>query len=119
MSDHSTHNLPWRPHWVGDHARIVKGWPAAARTALIELLDHQWASGSLPDDLERLRAIAGLTNREWAVAWHFVEAEFPIGADGLRRNLKLSEQHTERMNERAWRSRTGVLGAEARWRKQP
>jgi uncharacterized protein YdaU (DUF1376 family) len=89
--------LPWRPHHPDDHARYVKGWPAAARTALIEFLDHQWMNDALPDDQDRLRAIAALTPREWSIAWPFVEADFPICADGLRRNDKLTEQKTAQL----------------------
>jgi hypothetical protein len=108
--------LPWRKHWVGDHAMTTRGWPIAARIALIELLDRQWMQGSLANDPEMLRAVVVCTPREWSVAWRFVEPEFPICEDGLRRNRRVSIERDQKNTQRQKSSDGGKNSAAKRAR---
>jgi len=80
MSEHPV-NLPWYSWYPGDHLRRTRGWPSVAKGAFRELLDAQWDNPNLPIDDERLRVIAGATPEEWAVAWPFLEPEFPVDGD--------------------------------------
>jgi uncharacterized protein YdaU (DUF1376 family) len=79
--------MPWFPR---DFASSTRGWPLVARGVYRELLDAQWdaSDGTLPDDEEVLRSIAGATPAEWKLAWRYVEPKFPR-VEGGRRNARL------------------------------
>lgn len=79
--------LPWRPHYVDEFARHVRGWPLVAQAIYLQLCDHQWSENGLPAEPERLRVlVGGCRTREWSRGWPYCETEFPIDADGMRRN---------------------------------
>ena len=104
--------MPWYPR---DFSSSTRGWPLVARAVYRELLDAQWDIGSLPNNLEALRAMAGATVREWRIAWPQIGPKLPIGQDGRRRNPRL-EEHRERAVVLLERQRAGgVKGNEARW----
>jgi len=72
----------------------TRGWPLVARGAYRELLDAQWDMGTLPIDQEELRALAGATEAEWAIAWPRIESKFPLNCQG-RKNARL-ESHRDK-----------------------
>lgn len=108
--------LPWMPWYVDDHARVVMGWPPLARLAYRELLDHQWATGALPADLELLRRLVpGVPAPQWRRVWPVLECLFPLDEDGSRRNTDLEVLRTRQRSVHASRSRSARDAARARW----
>jgi uncharacterized protein YdaU (DUF1376 family) len=81
-------SAPYMPWWPGDFLKSTRGWHIIARGCYRELLDHQWDSGSLPADPEKLRLIvANISCEDWQIAWEAIESKFPISPkDGQRRN---------------------------------
>lgn len=77
--------MPWYPR---DFMSSTRGWALVARAAYRELLDAQWDMGELPIGQDELRALAGATESEWAIAWPKIESKFPLNCSG-RKNLKL------------------------------
>ena len=91
MEAKSLFMLPWYPR---DFMSSTRGWPLVARGAYRELLDAQWDMGTLPVDPTELRALAGATEAEWAIAWPRVESKFPLNCNG-RKNQKLERVRTD------------------------
>lgn len=97
MSD-NVHYLPprsdriaWMPRWTTPDPKTAT-WSTAAKVLLFELQNAQWTMESLPDDIAQLRALVGrFTDRQWRAAWKRVEREFPVCADGRRRNQHLCQ----------------------------
>lgn len=114
--DTTPFDLPWRKHFVGDHALLTRGWPIAIRAALVELLDQQWRFGELPADPELLRIAIGASRREWMSGWPLLEAHFPLDADGLRRNQRLAIERERECDKRETSSKGGKKSAARRAR---
>jgi uncharacterized protein YdaU (DUF1376 family) len=109
--------LAWYRWFPGDHLRVTRGWPLAARGIYRELLDAQWDAGALPEDVETLRAIAGATPEEWHTGWPLVEPQFPVRR-GRRRHLALEQLRVE-ATARLERHRAASQHAHAaRWRRR-
>ena len=53
------------------------------------MLDTQWMTGGLPADEDSLRAMIGVTLKDWRAAWQIVGPKFQTGDDGLLRNARL------------------------------
>src|SRR5487761_2040266 len=103
--------IAWFP---GDFLSSTRGWPVTARGVYRELIDSQWDLGALPDDPAALRRLIGATPKEWQWWSTHVEPKFPIGPDGMRRNLRL-EQHRERaLRISKVRAEAGREGGKAR-----
>lgn len=78
--------LPWFPdRFISTH----RGWSVTARGVFRELYDCQWEMLGLPADPADLQQLIGATKAEWQASWALVEPEYPIDADGLRRNASL------------------------------
>jgi len=99
--------LPWYP--ASFHS-ATRGWSITARGIYRELLDAQWELGGLPAEAAALRRLIQASPTEWR-SWAQVEAKFPIGADGLRRNVTL-ERHRAHAQKRSDDARKS---ARARW----
>jgi uncharacterized protein YdaU (DUF1376 family) len=82
------------------------------------LLDAQWDTGGLPDDVERLRRIARASVEEWNVAWPYIEEHFPVDNEKLRRNYQLEMQRGKALQMREARRRGGRATAAKRWGTQ-
>lgn len=107
--------LFWYPWIPRDFLASTRDWSLSQRAVYRELLDAQWDSGGLPDDAAALRALARATPAEWRAAWPRVDPKFPLGADGLRRNLRL-EGHRARSEREHARKRQGAEQTNAkRW----
>ena len=83
--------LPWFP---AAFMSSTRGWTVTARGIYRELLDCQWEMGSLPANTAALQRLIGATAKEWR-SWPGVETKFPVGPDGLRRNLTLEKHRSE------------------------
>lgn len=108
-------SLVWFAWFPRDFRSSTLGWPLVAKAIYRELLDAQFDMGGLPADPAKLRALVAATPTEWRHSWApFLEAKFPVGEDGLRRNRRL-EQHRQRaIAISGKRSEAGKLGAAAK-----
>jgi uncharacterized protein YdaU (DUF1376 family) len=104
--------LPWFP---AAFMSSTRGWTVTARGIYRELLDCQWEMGSLPANTAALQRLIQATAKEWR-SWSVVlERKFPVGPDGLRRNLTL-EKHRSKSLELNARHRRGAEATNAkRW----
>jgi uncharacterized protein YdaU (DUF1376 family) len=109
--------LPWYPSYPADTARVVLGWPLLARLAYRELIDHEWATGELPVDAERVRTlVVGITKAQWRTVWPLIDAAFPV-AGNVRMNLELELLRKHQTRKHVELSAAGKLGASKRWGK--
>lgn len=112
--------FPWMKWYPRDFASATRGWPLVARGAFRELLDAQWdmggsGIGTLPDDPDQLRNLAGALPPEWKVVWPLIESKFPLVEGGGRRNAKLEEHRTESVREFAARRKGAAATNLKRW----
>jgi hypothetical protein len=108
--------LKWYPR---DFRSSTLGWPLVARAVFRELIDAQWdqggaSIGTLPDDEDALRAIAGANVAEWKLAWRYVEPKFPK-VEGGRRNARLELHRLEALEEFKKRRRGAATTNAKRW----
>jgi uncharacterized protein YdaU (DUF1376 family) len=103
--------LPWFP---AAFMSSTRGWTVTARGIYRELLDCQWEMGSLPANTAALQRLIGATAKEWR-SWSVLETKFPVGPDGLRRNLTL-EKHRSKSKKLYTQHRLGAETTNAkRW----
>ena len=88
----------------------VEDMSSAARGAYVCLLCYQWEDGFLPDDIEKLAKRAKVTPQEFKKLWLELEANFPVCADGHRRNQKLADQAFACLEIKQSRSEAGRKG---------
>jgi len=98
------------PLFCRDFLMSTIGWSAAQRGHYLTLLMVQWDAGSLPPDLDTLERISGGISE----AWNLLEDKFPVGKDGLRRNMRLEEHRTTAVELRKKRRKSGQRGGEAK-----
>lgn len=94
------------PLFCRDFLMSTIGWSAAQRGHYLTLLMVQWDAGSLPSELEALERISGGVSE----AWNLLEDKFPVGKDGLRRNMRLEEHRTTAVEIRKKRRENGQKG---------
>jgi uncharacterized protein YdaU (DUF1376 family) len=99
--------LPYLPWFPGRFLSSTRGWTVTARGIYRELLDAQWDRGALPANPAELRQLIGATAAEWKCWPLLVEAKFPLGEDGQRRNPTL-EEHRSRSWDLRERHRKGA-----------
>ena len=96
MSKDSTppqlHRMPWYP---SSFYATTRTWPFIARAIYRELLDVQWDAGGLPAAQDALRALVGVTAKEWRTAWSFIRPKFQLSDDGLLRNARLEAHRAD------------------------
>lgn len=109
-----TKALPMLPWFPAAFMSSTRGWTVLARGIYRELLDCQWEMGSLPANTAALQRLIGASAKEWR-SWSVLETKFPVGPDGLRRNLTL-EKHRSKSLELNARHRRGAETTNAkRW----
>lgn len=94
------------PLYVGDFIRSTVGWTATEKGHYLTLLMIQWDAGSLKPGLSELERLSPGISDVWAL----LETKFPIGKDGLRRNVRLSEHHAAALETRKRRVLAGKKG---------
>lgn len=94
------------PLFCRDFLMSTIGWSAAQRGHYLTLLMVQWDAGSLPADLDTLERISGGISE----AWNLLEDKFPVGKDGLRRNMRLEEHRSTAVEIRKKRRQNGQKG---------
>lgn len=97
MSSQKT-QLPYVPWYHGDFLRSTAGWTLLERAAYWMLLCSEWESGPLPNEPERLAAIAGVYPDEFIVLWQHIGHKFTKMADGRWVNERM-ELHRKKYRE--------------------
>lgn len=99
----------WFAFFGRDFLASTLGWSAEERGHYLTLLVAQWENDGLPNDLKRLELISPGVGK----CWKLIEAKFPVGKGGRRRNVRL-EHERHLAHERSERARQS---ASARWSK--
>lgn len=94
------------PLFCRDFLMSTIGWSATQRGHYLTLLMVQWDAGFLPQELDALERISGGISE----AWNLLEDKFPVGKDGLRRNMRLEEHRTTAVEIRKKRRENGQKG---------
>jgi uncharacterized protein YdaU (DUF1376 family) len=94
------------PLFCRDFLMSTIGWSAAQRGHYLTLLMVQWDAGFLPQELDALDRISGGISE----AWNLLEDKFPVGKDGLRRNMRLEEHRSTAVEIRKKRQQNGQKG---------
>jgi uncharacterized protein YdaU (DUF1376 family) len=105
--------MPWYPLYHEAFDLDTGSWPCNAIGALMRLMNHQWANGSVPDDQEQLRRICRLDPGEWPKIWQILEPKFePVAsAPGHLINRRLAIEH-ERQTRRRKQAKNAI---DKRW----
>ncbi len=103
--------MPWYPLYHEAFAMDTQAWTVAEIGALIRLMNHQWANGSVPEDPSRLAMICRVSPEEWAEIWPTLKPKFKRRNNGTMVNHRLAveQQRTKR------RSLSAKNAAKTRW----
>lgn len=99
--------------YAADFAMATMGWPSDPLAAHIRLMNSQWINDGLPNDIQELAGIAGLSLLKFRKAWERLESRYPVCADGRRRNPRLE---SERQKQQEYRDKQANAAA-MRWHK--
>lgn len=80
----------------------------------IRLLCHQWLTGSIPNDNERVSRIAGLMG---VPSVCYCVTKFVLCDDGMLRNSRLEQVRADQEAFRAKKTAAGLNGSTKRWSK--
>lgn len=69
---------PWMPLWIDDYLSDTTHLNAAEHGAYLLLIMQYWRDGGLPDNEEKLRKIARMSVRQWALSRATIRAFFGI-----------------------------------------
>lgn len=83
------------------------------------LLMHEWISGPLDNDMERLARIAKTSPTIFKKNWKKISEKFIPSQDQKLSNKRLEETRSEQDNYRKLQKEKSILGVEARRKKQP
>lgn len=78
-------------------------YPADVRGVHISLLAVQAEVGGLPKSVEKLAKIVCINLKTFRKSWQILEAKYPIGSDGLRRNPRLAMELDKQLHIRELR----------------
>jgi uncharacterized protein YdaU (DUF1376 family) len=100
----------WFSFYGRDFLASTLGWSAEERGHYLTLLVAQWEQDGLPNDVKRLELISPGVGK----CWKLIEAKFPVGRGGKRRNVRL-EHERHKAHEKSERARQS---ASERWSKE-
>lgn len=104
--------LPYMQLWVKEWLASsgTRRLSLAGRGLYIDLAFFQWEDGYLPDDVEELAAMVGVSEEEFAKAWSKVEKQFPVIEPGKRANERIANDREEALAKVAKQSQNGSKG---------
>lgn len=102
------------PLFVGDFLASTATWTGPERGLYLQLLAFQWASGSLPCDLERLALALHYQPKEFKKLWPTMASKFETG-NGRMSNARLEAIRAKNAEVHASRSAKATAAAHARW----
>ena len=101
----------WMPLYVDDYIADTRHLSTAEHGAYFLLILHAWRrGGALPGDPERLRRIAGMSAKEWKIAWPELEEMFQRDGDGYR-HKRVDKELDRAKTIREQRSEAGKASA--------
>jgi uncharacterized protein YdaU (DUF1376 family) len=110
------HSMNWYPRYYGDYARDTAHLSLAEHGAYNVLLDHYYATGPLPDDMNMLMRICrAFDDHEKEAVKSVASKFFPLNGDGLRRNKRADEEIKRRESISNVRAVAGAKGAQSKW----
>jgi len=83
------------------------------------LLDEQWLEGPLPNDLDTLALICGMSRAEFDAVWPRVAPCFPAGQDGRLASPRLERERELQAEFSGERRQSGLAGNAKRWGGDP
>jgi len=87
---------PWFAFYADDYIAGTRGMSIAARGAYIDLLAHQFSTGSIPGDDRRICRLIGAFPDEWEEIKEEVLSKFEVQDDGSLANLRMATERDER-----------------------
>lgn len=110
---------PAYQHYAQDWIAGTAHLSLEAQGAYLRLLDHQWIDGPLPNDMEHLSELVGLTRQKFAKVWRRLSKHFPMDADGNLANKRLEMERKKQADYRMAQAEAGRIGAAKRWHPEP
>lgn len=108
-------DLPMMPLFPQDFFGATSTWKFNEKGAYILMLMHEWILDELPNDVERLSNMVGLTFHEFEKVWPVVSQKFQENENGALVNLRLGE-HRQRAIELTEAKKLGASKTnEKRW----
>lgn len=109
---------PFFAFWADRWLAATHGWTAEEKGIYFALLIHQFTSGSVPNDVDRMTRIAGCTPEAFQRAWEaVVRHKFQVQDDGTLANSRMAEERAKAANLSRRRSENGRKGGAARHKK--
>jgi len=88
----------------------VRRMSLAERGAYIELLSYQWEDGFIPDDIEELSRMIGVSLADFRKLWPRLEQSFPLAEIGKRVNPVMEKDRIEAERKRDQLIQNGTKG---------
>ena len=108
----------WMPVYIGDYLADTGHLTCEQHGAYLQLLMHQWRTGSVPDDAEQICLICSLSpGRYGRVARPVLERYFRLDADMRWRNPRCTAEHDAAESRYAKAVAKASRAAVLRWRK--
>lgn len=112
--------LHMMPFWVGDWLASTRHMSPGERALFFDLLCHQWMSGPLAQDVDRLARLGGVSVAEFFKMWDAVAPMFPVQPDNTLANERLERERRTSLAMRKNAHERAKLGGEStkeRWEK--
>jgi uncharacterized phage protein (TIGR02220 family) len=90
-------------------------WGVEEVGTYIRLLNTEWTSGPLPNDISKLAKIARVTADAMRSLWQTVGEKFVSDGNGKLINPRMEEERKKQEINREKRTNAGLVGAHARW----
>jgi len=94
--------------WIS--SSTVRRMSLAERGAYIELLSYQWEDGFIPDDIEELSRMIGVSLADFRKLWPRLEQSFPLAEIGKRVNPVMEKDRIEAERKRDQLIQNGTKG---------
>lgn len=105
---------PYMKLYGRDYLASTRHLTCAARGVYVDLLILSWFDDGVPGDPEVLRRMVGADTKEWRTTWPQLEAKWPVGDDGRRRNPREETERAKAIELASKRSASGKAGATAK-----
>ena len=105
--------MPWYPLYHEDFQLDTGSWTCAEIGALMRLMNHQWANGSVPNDHSRLARICCVSEREFKRIWSTLRPKFETLSRGKLVNRRLAVEYERQTKKRE----QATAAAQTRWGK--
>lgn len=111
-----TNKPPAYPNYASDWLSGTAHLTLEQQGAYKRILDHEWIDGPLPNDLEHIAQLIGMSAKgtRFKKLWARIERHFPTNGDGTRKNKRLEEEREKQQKYRQRQANAGRISAERR-----